>query len=104
LAGFEAQIRGNGRSKLGALPVVAVVCLFLMALLAVMQVAHTHPLESDADHCQLCIVMHTAAPAAITAVVVVLVQMETSAPVFEARAVIRHWHPKLFTRPPPTGC
>jgi hypothetical protein len=75
-----------------------------MALLAVVQVAHTHPLESDADHCPLCIVMHSAAPVAAAAVAVVLVQMENSVPVFEARAAIRHWHPKLFTRPPPAGC
>jgi hypothetical protein len=48
--------------------------------------------------------MHSAAPVAVTAAEVVLVKIETSAPVFEARAVTRHWHPKLFTRPPPAGC
>jgi hypothetical protein len=48
--------------------------------------------------------MHSAAPVAAAAVAVVLVQMENSVPVFEARAAIRHWHPKLFTRPPPAGC
>lgn len=79
-------------------------CLLLMALLAVVQVAHTHPLETDADHCPLCIVMHSAAPVAAAAVAVVLVQMENQAPVFEARAAVRHWHPKLFTRPPPADC
>jgi len=84
--------------------VAAVVCLVLLALLAVVQVAHTHLLDSDADHCPLCIVMHTAAPVAVMAAVVVLVQMESAAPVFEAHAVVRHWHPKLFTRPPPKGC
>jgi len=81
-----------------------VVCLVLMALLAVVQVAHMHPLESDADHCPLCIVMHTAAPVAVAAAVVVLVKIEATAPVFEARAAVRHWHPKFVTRPPPTGC
>jgi hypothetical protein len=48
--------------------------------------------------------MHTAAPVAIFAAVVVLVSFGASAPLVEARAVIRHWHPKLFTRPPPDGC
>jgi hypothetical protein len=81
-----------------------VVCLFLMALLAAVQVAHMHPLESDADHCPLCIVMHTAAPVVVAAAVVILVKIEAQAPVYEARAVVRHWHPKLFTRPPPAGC
>jgi hypothetical protein len=86
------------------LPVATVVCLALLALLAVVQVAHTHSLESDADHCQLCIVMHSAAPVAVSAAVVVLVQMERRSPALESRALVRHWHPKLFTRPPPAGC
>ena len=104
MTGLRAQIRGLLRRRPGALPAATVVCLFLMALLAVVQVAHLHPLESDADHCPLCIVMHTAAPVAVAAAVVVLVKIEAHAPVFEARAVVRHWHPKLFTRPPPAGC
>jgi hypothetical protein len=81
-----------------------VVCLILLALFTVVQVAHIHPTESDADHCQLCIVMHTAAPVAVTAAVVVLVQIETAATVFKPRTVVRYWHPQLFTRPPPTAC
>ena len=81
-----------------------VVCLVLLALLTVVQVAHMHPIDSDADHCPLCIVMHTAAPVAVTAAAVVLVEIETRAPVFEAHSVTRHWHSKLFTRPPPSDC
>ena len=103
MTGLQAQIRAEGRRRPGALP-ATVVCLVLMALLAVVQVAHMHPLESDADHCPLCIVMHTAAPVAVAAAVVVLVKIEATAPVFEARAAVRHWHPKFVTRPPPTGC
>jgi hypothetical protein len=79
-------------------------CLALLALLTVVQVAHIHAVETDADHCPLCIAMQSAAPAAIAAAAVVLVQIESAAPVFEARAIVRHWHPKLFTRPPPAGC
>ena len=81
-----------------------VVCLLLLALLTVVQVAHMHPLDSDADHCPLCIAMHTAVPVAVLAAVVVLVQIEAAAPAFEPQAVFRHWHPKFITRPPPTGC
>ena len=44
------------------------------------------------------------APVAVAAAIVVLVQLQASAPVFEARTVVRHRHPKLFTRPPPAGC
>jgi hypothetical protein len=47
--------------------------------------------------------MHTAAPVAAMAAIVVMVQMGASTPPAEARAVVRHRHPKLFTRPPPNG-
>ena len=85
------------------MPLATVVCLALLSLLAVVQVAHMHPIESDADHCQLCIVMHTAAPVAIVAAAVILVKVGTPAPLVEVRAIIRHWHPQIFIRPPPTG-
>ncbi len=81
-----------------------VVCLLLVALFAVVQVAHVHPLETDADHCTLCIVMHSAAPVAVAAAIVVLVQIETRTLVYEPRTITRYWHPQLFTRPPPAGC
>jgi len=103
LTGFQTFLSGKRRAKPGALPVVTLVCLVLLILLAVVQVAHVHPVDTDADHCPLCIVMHTAAPVAVTAAVVVLVQIESPAPVFEARAVTRYWHPQLFTRPPPNA-
>jgi len=96
-------LSGKRRAKLRALPVATVVCLILLALLAVVQVAHVHPVETDADHCPLCIVMHTAAPVAVAAAVVILVQFESPAPIFEAHTVTRYWHPQLFTRPPPNG-
>jgi hypothetical protein len=38
------------------------------------------------------------------AAVVVLVRIGTPAQLVEARTVVRHWHPKLYTRPPPIGC
>jgi hypothetical protein len=85
------------------LPLVTVLCLVLLTLLAVVQVVHVHQIDTDADHCPLCVVMHTAAPVAVTAAVVVLVALETRTPVFEAHTITRHWHPKLFTRPPPDG-
>jgi hypothetical protein len=85
------------------LPLVTAVCLILLTLLAVVQVAHVHPVDTDADHCPLCIVMHTAAPVAVTAAVVILVEFESSAPIFETHQVTRFWHSQLFTRPPPSG-
>jgi hypothetical protein len=79
------------------------VCLALLALLAVVQVAHVHAATSDADHCPLCIVMHTAAPIAAAAAVILLVPFADAAPLLEVRPLTRHWHPTLFIRPPPTG-
>jgi hypothetical protein len=103
LSGPLTYFRNKRPAKHGALPVVTVVCLVLLALLTVVQVAHVHPVETAADHCPLCVVMHSAAPVAVTAVVVVLVPIETAAPVYKAHTVTRYWHPQLFTRPPPDG-
>jgi hypothetical protein len=74
-----------------------------MALLLIAQVAHVHPLNSgsDADHCSLCIQLQTAAPVAVIAALILLVQVGTQAPMLAPLVVILHRHPKLFTRPPP---
>jgi len=104
LTGFQTHFRGKRRAKPFALPVVTVVCLILLALLTVVQVAHVHPVDTDADHCPLCIMLHSAAPIAVAAAVVVLVQIETRAPVYEACAITRCWQSQLFIRPPPQGC
>lgn len=97
--GFREHLRylrkmGSSRSGL-------VVCLALFALLAVMQVPHMHQHPSDADHCALCVVMHTAAPVTAPAAVVVMVPLGISTPVAKAKSIVRYWHPQLFTRPPP---
>ena len=102
MTGLQTDYRGDSRRKPGAFGAVTVVCLVLLALLTVVQVAHMHPADKDADNCPLCIAMQTAAPVAVAATIVVLVRVWISTPVFEARAVVRRkWDPKLFTRPPP---
>lgn len=82
----------------------AVLCLILLALLSLVQVAHVHPTATDADHCQLCIVLHAAAPAAVTVALIVLVQLGSSLPALQTGIVFRRWSPTLFTRPPPASC
>jgi hypothetical protein len=84
--------------------VFVVVCLVLLALLTVVQVAHVHSVDTDADHCPLCIVLHTAAPIAAAVAVIVLVQVESLSPVFEVRPIGTSWHRQLFIRPPPCLC
>jgi hypothetical protein len=76
----------------------------LLALLAVAQVVHTHQDLTDADHCPLCIVMHSAAPVVAAAALIALVHLATTPPVFEVTRVTRHWQTQLFTRPPPAYC
>ncbi len=83
---------------------MAVLCLALLALLTVAQVAHIHANASQADHCPLCIALHTAVPVAVAAAVILLVETAVAAPVLKVRAATRNWHPQLFTRPPPAGC
>ena len=104
LAGIHEERHDRRRRSPRSFAVATVVCLVLLALLAVVQVAHVHPLMSDADHCPLCIVMHTVAPVSVAAAVIILVQVGMPAPVLEARASIRPWSPTLFTRPPPSSC
>jgi hypothetical protein len=86
------------------MPVVAAMCLVLLATLAFAQVAHLHSSDTDADHCQLCIVMHTAVPVAATAAAIVLVQLGASAPVAEPIVVVRQRQSRIFIRPPPVSC
>jgi hypothetical protein len=92
------------RSRRRSMVAVAGLCLFLLVMLAFAQVAHLHADQSDADHCQLCIVMHTAIPAVAAAAVVVLVQLGAIAPVAEPVFVLRKRQTKLFIRPPPVSC
>jgi len=81
-----------------------VLCLILLALLAVVQVAHLHANVTDADHCPLCVVMHSVVPVSLAAVIIILVQVESASVLLEPRPLIRSWSPKLFIRPPPAAC
>ena len=97
-------LRGGSPSKQTALRVATVVCLVLLALLAVAQVTHVHASASDADHCTLCVAMHSVVPIVIMLITVVLVRLGTPSPVIlEVRYFRRHWHSILFTRPPPVS-
>lgn len=82
---------------------VLLVCLALVAVLTVAEVAHVHANASDADHCPLCVALHSAVPTVTGVAAITLVKVEVATPVFELRAVTRYWHPQLFTRPPPIG-
>ena len=96
-------MRASRHAKPNAFALV-LVCLALLALLTVVQVAHVHAVGTDADHCPLCVVLHTAVPIAAATAVIVLVQIDTPAPELEVRALRLHWLKQLFIRPPPSLC
>jgi hypothetical protein len=105
LTAIRAHLRSDRRLKPSTLGAATVVCLVLLALLAVAQVTHVHPIGSDADHCQLCVVMHSVVPFVVMVTAVVLVRIGTAALSLRGfSTIIRYWHPTLFTRPPPAGC
>lgn len=79
-----------------------VVCLILLALLAVIQVTHNHGPGSDADRCPLCIAIHSVVPLVALLPALGLARIGNFAPTsIKPCAIIRYWHPTLFTRPPP---
>ena len=87
------------------LGLAAIVCLIVLVLLAVAQVTHVHPVGNDADHCPLCVAMHSVVPFVVMIAGVVLVRIGTATPVMrETRTIIRYWHPTLFILPPPASC
>ncbi len=92
----------NRRTKPGILRVATVLCLVLLALFAVIQVTHNHGAGSDADHCPLCIAMHSVVPLVVMIPALGLVRIASAAPaLLEVRATSRYWYLALFTRPPP---
>ena len=101
MAGIWAHFGRERRLKPRAFEAAALLCLVLLALLAVIQVMHVHPLGSDADQCPVCVVMQSAAPVAVAAVVIVLVSFGAPTPFVEERAIAWRRPSKLFTRPPP---
>ena len=66
---------------------VVLLCMALLALLTVIQVAHVHSINTDADHCPLCIALHTAAPVATATAAVELIHIEGVAAVNAIRPV-----------------
>jgi hypothetical protein len=102
LTGLHTWTRGNRSARPRAYAGVVVLCLALLALLAFVQVAHVHSVQTDADHCSLCIVLHTAAaPVAAAVMAILLVSFEPVAPVLAMRPIGLLWHRQLFIRPPP---
>ncbi|MGB6743926.1 MAG: hypothetical protein WBE38_09715 [Terracidiphilus sp.] len=103
--GFGTHFRrGIRRTSSGLRVPVALVCVALLAIMAFVQVTHLHSNQTDADQCPVCVVMHSAAPVTVAAVVVVLVPLGEYAPQAEPQSVTHKPQSSLFIRPPPAGC
>jgi hypothetical protein len=101
---LQAKQNGSGRSRYHSWAVTALVCVVLVAFLAVMQVPHLHATQNDADHCPLCVVMHSTAPAPVAVAAVVLVAVGAPAPQAEPNVVHPERQSRIVIRPPPAGC
>lgn len=102
LGALTTGIRSAMRGKSRALPVIAILCVLILGLLAALQVAHFHSSQTLADHCPLCVSIHSAAPiAAAAAAAILLIQIGRSSPALETAQVARRRDERLFTRPPP---
>jgi hypothetical protein len=101
LTGLHTWMRSTHRARPAAYAVVVLVCVALLVLLTFMQVAHVHSVNTDADHCPLCVALHTAAPLAVAAAIIVLVEMAAFLAQVEVRPIHAQWQPQLFIRPPP---
>jgi hypothetical protein len=78
------------------------VCLLLLTLVTFVQVAHVHPAATDADHCPICVVMHSATPVAAVAPAIIFTTASAPVQAPVVNSVVRLWHCTLFNRPPPT--
>jgi hypothetical protein len=102
LAANRAHHRNDRRLRFSPLRLAFGMCMVLLLLMAVAHLAIGHPVAGDADHCSLCVGAHSLVPIGLPAVVDVLIRLQDPAPeLMEERAVVRYWHPVLFTRPPP---
>jgi hypothetical protein len=103
LAANWAHHRSNRCLQLSPLRLAFGMCLVLLVLIAMAHTAVGHPVAGDADHCSLCAAAHSLTPVALLSAAEILVRLPGSAPhLTEEPAVVRYWHPTLFTRPPPT--
>ena len=85
----------------GTMGLMLLGCLLLLTLLMVVQVGHVHPSSVDADHCPICVVMHSAAPVAVVTAAVISLRGFVRVRVPVTAHVARPWSYHLFNRPPP---
>ena len=100
--GSEQGLKRVSERKPWAVRATSLICLLVLTLLTFVQVVHVHPTDTYADHCPICVVMHSAAPVAAVATAIVFVRAAVPIQVPVMHTVVRPWHCTLFNRPPPT--
>jgi hypothetical protein len=100
--GRKQQLKRTSERKQWATRSTALICVLLLALLTFVQVTHVHPAATDADHCPICVAMHSAAPVTVFVVAIAFTRISVPVPVPVVHSVVRRWHYTLFNRPPPT--
>jgi hypothetical protein len=67
------QAQNPGVRQHGIVRAIALVCAFMVLFAATLRVAHTHSAaEQESGHCQICMAIHTAMPAAAAPVHIIL--------------------------------
>jgi hypothetical protein len=51
----------------------------------------------------LCVAIGSAAPVKVATFSIIIIGVGTLIPAVKVRGILRHWHPQLFTRPPPAS-
>lgn len=93
-------LRSDGRT--GGAALLAVFCAFMVLFAATLRVAHSHsPAEQESGHCQICLAIHAAAPAATAAVQVILHAAPEAVSVPEHKAPTKPSFSILSDRAPP---
>ena len=98
---FQGQRAYRPSTRPGVSGWIVLLCVVLLALLAMAQVAHVHLTEVNPSHCPICMLLQTAAPAASAAAAIVLVLLGARLPHYERVAVRSVHRSRLYIRPPP---
>lgn len=101
---IDIQLGERGMPKHSFRVAIAVLCLVLLALLTFAQATHLHKNQTAAEHCQLCIAMHSAMPTVSAAAAIILVALGVPTRQAEPTFVVQQRFFRLFIRPPPVSC
>lgn len=98
-----AFLQSGSKHQHGWVRWAAIACVLLLVLAATVQIAHSHPLTRTADHCSICLALHSALPAEVTHAVCPHGFTGQGTLPYVPLAPARCWNHSLAIRPPPTA-